>query len=71
MEEIKQMYILCVSFFHWHFSFFDYRSGDANRNITILKVDIEGEEMWSIPQVLETELLIHIKQIHIEVRISD
>ena len=35
-----------------------------NKHITILKVDIEGEEMWSIPQVLQTELLRHIKQIH-------
>ena len=49
------------------FDFSNYRSGDAKKDITILKVDIEGEEMWSIPQILQTKLLRHIKQIHIEV----
>ena len=44
------------------------RIGDTDKNITILKLDIEGEEMWSIPQILKTKVLSNIKQIHIEVR---
>merc|ERR1712156_253585 len=43
----------------------------GNKHITILKVDIEGEEMWCIPQILQTELLRHINQIHIEVHVNE
>ena len=30
-------------------------------------MDVEGEELWSVPQILETNALRNIKQIHIEV----
>ena len=46
----------------------DYSRFNGSLNvITILKMDVEGEELWSVPQILETNALRNINQIHIEV----
>ena len=44
-----------------------YRFNDSNKLISVLKLDVEGEEMWSFPQILESGVLQNIKQIHMEV----
>ena len=46
----------------------DFRFNDTSKTITILKMDVEGEEMWTVPQILETNVLSNVKQIHIEVK---
>ena len=43
------------------------RFNDSNKPISVLKLDVEGEEMWSFPEILESGVLKNIKQIHMEV----
>ena len=43
------------------------RFGDVGRKISILKLDIEREELWSMPQFLESDVLKNVDQIHVEV----
>lgn len=47
------------------------RFNDSSNTITVLKMDVEGEEMWTIPQILETDVLKNVKQIHIEVHVNE
>ena len=50
-----------------HLQLNHFRFNDTSKTITILKMDVEGEEMWTVPQILETNVLRNVKQIHIEV----
>ena len=44
---------------------------DTNKRITILKIDVEGEEIWSLPQILHSGVLKNINQIHIEIHVNE
>ena len=43
------------------------RLDDSGKNINILKLDVEGEEFYSIPQMLHSKILSYVDQIHLEV----
>ena len=44
------------------------RLDDSGKNINILKLDVEGEEFYSVPQMLQSKVLTYVNQIHLEVR---
>ena len=44
-----------------------FRFNDTGKSITILKIDVEGEEMWSFPEIVDSRVLETVKQVHIEV----
>ena len=43
------------------------RHGDEDRIISILKLDVEGEEFRSVPQMLRSNMFESINQVHVEV----
>merc|ERR1712110_417540 len=45
--------------------------GDSGKNINILKLDVEGEEFYSIPQMLHSKILSYVDQIHLEVHMDE
>lgn len=49
---------------------FYIRHGDENKNIGILKVDIEGYEFHALPQWLDSDILFSIGQIHFEIHVK-
>ena len=48
-----------------------YRFNDSEKKITVLKMDVEGEEMWSLPQMVESRAFKNVQQLHIEVHINE
>ena len=44
-----------------------FRSGHSERITSVLKLDVEGEEFKSLPQIFQSRVLRNIKQIHVEV----
>ena len=44
-----------------------YRLGDDGKNISVLKLDVEGEELQSLPQMLTSNMFENIRQLHLEV----
>ena len=47
--------------------YLEFRLGDHGRQICILKLDVEGMEFHSFPQILKSGVLKNIDQIHLEV----
>ena len=45
-----------------------FRLGDSERKISLLKLDVEGEEFESMPQILQSKVLRNVDQIHLEVK---
>lgn len=43
------------------------RLGDDGKNISVLKLDVEGEELQSLPQMLTSNMFENIRQLHLEV----
>ena len=43
------------------------RHGDEDRIISVLKLDVEGEEFPSVPQMLRSNMFESIDQVHVEV----
>ncbi|XP_060073318.1 uncharacterized protein LOC132553123 [Ylistrum balloti] len=44
--------------------------GHNDRQIDILKMDIEGSEWLAVPNILETGILNHVKQLYLEIHVS-
>ena len=47
---------------------FCFRIGDIGRTVSVLKLDVEGEEVNSVPQMVTSNMFSNIKQMHLEVR---
>merc|ERR1712141_935437 len=44
---------------------------DSEKKITVLKMDVEGEEMWSLPQMVQSRAFINVQQVHMEVHVNE
>ena len=45
--------------------------GDREKRVSVLKLDVEGEEFNSLPQMLASNVFENIQQMHLEVTLFD